>query len=273
MEETNPTPIFLYIIAALIYVMGFVFLFFRFLETLYAHFFRRPLFIHFYLFKRRLPKKDREVLKKEISFYRRLSPKYKRYFEHRVACFIADKDFSGRGVEVTKQMKVMIASSAVILTFGMRNYLIQSVSRIIIYPAKYFSELNRQEHVGEFNPGMKTIVFSWVDFLKGFEDGHDNLNLGLHEFAHALNFNSFKQRDIGSRVFKEGFLELRKLLNDDGFVDRLQQTQYFRDYAHTNEFEFLAVAIEHLIETPSDFKSQEPRLYEHFKKMLNLQHV
>ena len=41
--------------------------------------------------------------------------------------------------------------------------------------------------------------------------------------------------------------------------DQLVKSEYFRDYAYTNQFEFLAVLTENFIETPEDFKYQFPR--------------
>jgi hypothetical protein len=46
-------------------------------------------------------------------------------------------------------------------------------------------------------------------------------------------------------------------------------SSYFRDYAFTNQFEFLAVIIENFIETPLEFKSHFPDLYAQVKQLLN----
>jgi Mlc titration factor MtfA (ptsG expression regulator) len=55
---------------------------------------------------------------------------------------------------------VLIAATFVMLTFGMRHYLIDVFDKIIIYPQPYFSTI-KEYHKGEFNPGMKLLVFSW----------------------------------------------------------------------------------------------------------------
>jgi Mlc titration factor MtfA (ptsG expression regulator) len=46
-------------------------------------------------------------------------------------------------------------------------------------------------------------------------------------------------------------------------------SKYFRKYAFTNQFEFLAVAIENFIETPQDFRSEFPEIYGKVRQMLN----
>ncbi|WP_374707785.1 zinc-dependent peptidase [Flavobacterium sp. J372] len=44
---------------------------------------------------------------------------------------------------------------------------------------------------------------------------------------------------------------------------------YLRDYAYTNQFEFLAVVLEHFFETPTEFKQRFPELYGMVKRMIN----
>jgi Mlc titration factor MtfA (ptsG expression regulator) len=51
--------------------------------------------------------------------------------------FINDKDFIGRsGVEISQEMKVLIASTAIMLTFGFRDFYIGLIQKIIVYPEK-----------------------------------------------------------------------------------------------------------------------------------------
>ncbi|TCI91489.1 zinc-dependent peptidase [Tenacibaculum sp. M341] len=115
------------------------------------------------------------------------------FFEHRVAKFIRTYDFIPRNnIEITPEMKVLIASSYVKLTFGMRWYLTKTFNKIIIYPEAYYSLITQQYHKGEFNPALKAIIFSWEDFLIGDIIQNDNINLGIHEFTHAMTFHGSK---------------------------------------------------------------------------------
>ncbi len=54
--------------------------------------------------------------------------------------------------------------------------------------------------------------------------------------------------------------------------ERLVNSDYFRIYAYTNHFEFLAVIIEHYFESPEKFKTEFPKLYSNVREMLNLSH-
>lgn len=243
----------------------------KMLEMVYVLKNKKPYFVHFYFKLRKLSVNEKSILRQDFSFYNKLSEKHKTYFEHRVASFINDKDFIGRSNNIiTDEMRVLISATAVMLTFGFRDFYIGLLSKIVIYPEVFYSNINRAYHKGEFNPKFKTLVLSWEDFQEGYRVDNDNLNLGIHELTHAIHLNSIKERDISSTIFKDSFKELFKLLSSEKELrDRLVKSEYFRGYAYTNQFEFLAVIIENFIETPDKFKSEFPRIYDKVKQMLN----
>ncbi|WP_187388184.1 zinc-dependent peptidase [Seonamhaeicola marinus] len=234
---------------------------------------KKPFYIHFHLFKKTLNERQKSILRNQFTFYNRLSERHKRLFDHRVASFIKDKDFIGRqGIEVSDEMEVLISATAVMLTFGFRDFYIGLVSRIVIYPKAFYSNLNNEYHKGEFNPKMKTLVLSWEDFKEGYDISNDNLNLGIHEFTHAIHLNSKKEGDVSSIIFSTSFKELSLLLSqNEELRQELIASNYFRAYAYTNQSEFLAVIIETFIETPKQFKSEFPSIYVLVKQMLNFQ--
>lgn len=250
--------------------IAFLFLFYKLSERLYYKIFNRSLYVHFYPFKKQLSEEDRAYLDKNFSFFNKLSNKRKSYFEHRLLTFIENKEFVGREeLVVTNNMKLLIGATAVMLTFGMKKYTIAIIERIIVYPSEFYSTMSDAYHKGEFNPKLNAIVFSWKDFVEGYQDEDDNLNLGIHEFTHAIHFNSLTERDYSSKIFKRSYNRLTLFLsqNEDLRV-KLIESKYFRDYAFTNQFEFLAVLIENFIETPENFKSHFPNLYRKVKQLL-----
>ena len=261
------------VLGILFAVLAYILLYFGFkmIEMGYVLKHKKPLYNHFYFYLRKLNSKQEAILKGKFSFYKRLTGKQKKYFEHRVASFIKDKDFIGRdGSPVTDEMKVLISATAVMLTFGFRDFYIGIISKIVVYPNKFYSKTNQAYHKGEFNPKLKALVLSWEDFKAGFDIDNDNLNLGIHEITHAIHINSIKERDVSSTIFSDTFKELSTLLSDkEGLRNDLMASPYFRKYAYTNQFEFLAVAIENFIETPKEFKSQFPKVYIKIRQMLN----
>ncbi|MFV5702292.1 zinc-dependent peptidase [Flavobacterium sp. XS2P12] len=242
---------------------------FRVLEPTYLLRFNKPLYIHWYPFSKKLKSNQRQILVNEFPFYNRLSSKRKMYFEHRVNKFIGNYQFVGKEIAITEQMQMLIAGTYVMLTFGMRNYLVSLFNKIIIYPSSYFSTINQAYHKGEFNPKMKAIVFSWEDFLLGHETSNDNVNLGLHEFAHVLHFHCLKSNDPSAIIFFDEFNEVIKYYSDPVLNNVLTQKDYFRLYAYENQFEFLSVILEHFYETPHVFKREYPELYGHISRMIN----
>ena len=258
--------------------LGFLFfLFFAYnvaIEPIYAFFFRKPIYVHFYPFPKRLKLEQKQVLKNEFDYYNKLTPKQKIYFEHRVATFIDAYTFYGNeSLHVTEQMRVLIASTAIMLTFGMRKYLFTVIDKVIIYPDVYYSKINEEYHKGEFNPRMSAIVFSWKHFLEGYEINNDNLNLGLHEFGHVLHYQGLKSTDTSATIFTVTYEEIMKEVRYPANYTRLLNSNYFRIYAYTNEFEFIAVILEHFFETPERFKEEFPHLYEKVKVMINFTEI
>src|SRR5690606_18733684 len=96
-------------------------------------------------------------------------------------------------------------------------------------------------HNGEFNPKLKTVVFSWTHFEHGFEFDDDNVNLGLHEFTHVMQFHAMKARDISAQIFAKYYNRIMIEVKHAPNAKRLIESDYFRIYAYTNEYEFLAV--------------------------------
>lgn len=243
---------------------------FRLLEYYFGLVFGRPLFIHFCPFPKKISPNALHFLNTQFPFYIRLSNKNKVYFEHRVASFFDNYEFVSReNFEITEEVKVHIAATFVMLSFGMREYLCDVFETIIIYPSIYFSRITKQYHKGEFNPNTRTVVFSWEDFQKGFDISSDNINLGIHEFAHVLHHHGSQSNDSGSVVFSRMYAIINAEVSEAAFREQLMQSNYFRGYAFTNQFEFLAVILENYFETPLEFKARFPDLYEKVSLMLN----
>lgn len=246
---------------------------FNFFEMAYVEYFRKKLFYnHIYIFKKTLEPNQKRILKRNFRFYDRLSHKQKNHFEHRVSKLLKDKEFIGKDIDVTEEMKIIIAATQTKLTFGLRDYRIGTVERIIFYPSEFYSRTNKAYHKGEFNLGYKALVFSWEDIVYGYEVHNDNINLAIHEFIHAIHFYylSARRKSTSAAIFIDSYIELTEALDkDNALKKKLIDSKYLRDYAYTNQFEFLAVIIETFIETPQEFKSQFPEIYMKVKGMLN----
>lgn len=232
--------------------------------------FQKPLYTHFYFPLRKLSDRERSVLRSEVDYYKKLPDRQKQYFEHRVAVFLTNHPIIPReDLQVTPQMKVLIASSSVALTFGLRRYTYKSFRIILLYPDIYYSTITQQYHKGEFNPKNGVLVFSWEHFLQGNKTNDDNINLGLHEFAHALHFEMKLKGNPNSHHFKKNFLKILLEIRKPEKRQKLLSSSYFREYAFENKYEFLAVLVESYFETPEILKAEFPVFYKKVRKMLN----
>jgi Mlc titration factor MtfA (ptsG expression regulator) len=255
------------VIAVLLYSgMFFLSLF----DDISIYLFNKPLYIHLYFRPKKIREEQEYTLRHNFQFYHGLSEKEKVYFRHRIACFVEKYQFIPReNFAITEEVKTLIAATYVMLTFGIRRYLTDAFNKIIIYPEEYLSTQSQEYYKGEFNPGMKAVVFSWKDFIEGHEISNDNLNLGLHEFSHVLHCHSLQNNDASSLTFKKHYAQLSKEVNYAPNKEKLIKSDYFRIYGYTNQYEFVSVIIEHYFETPLEFKTKFPQLYQNVSLMLN----
>lgn len=267
--QTDENATWLAPYAYTIVLLGFCFFLFRVFENWYASKYDRPFYRHYFVF-RKLSSHQVSVLKNEFDFYNLLTKKEKRQFQHRVAVFLKDKKFVGRGgLEITDRIKTLIAAVGCMLSFGRKNYDYHLINYIIVYPDEFFSKLNDSYHKGEFNPRERALVLSWKHFEEGYQISNDNLNLGIHEFMHAMQLESKNSADIDSTRFSKQFQNILQSLTQQEVKDKLDATRFFRDYAFTNQYEFMAVLAEYFFESPKDFESHFPDIYDSTKKMLN----
>ena len=264
---------FIMIALGIVFVVLTILILFKLVaEPIYMLLFKKPIYVHYYPFSRKLTSVQQSILRKEFAFYARLSEKRKEYFDHRVSTFLSNYQLVGNGISTEgEEVKMIISGTYVMLTFGMRQYLTTVFDKIIIYPSVYYSTVNEQYHKGEFNPKLKAVVFSWEDFLSGHQITNNNINLGLHEFTHALHIASRKRYYSSDVIFIEEFNAILEYLENTDFRQKMLDENYFRDYAFENQFEFLAVLLEHFFETPEKFNRIYPELFVHVKRMINFQ--
>lgn len=244
----------------------------RYLETIYVKFYKKPLFVHFYPVIKKLPSPLQSFLETN-SLYTHLDKKRKRFFEHRVVKFMEATKFVGReGLVIDDDKRMQITMMVIQLTFGMRNYLLEYVDTIILYPSSYYSILNKTQNNGEFNPRSRALVLSWEHFNIGNQHQEDGINLGIHEITHAIHYSALKSNNISSEIFYDTFLELEQYLSSVDLRNKIIETKILREYAFTDKFEFIAVLVEVFMESPEKLKEQFPNIYGYVEQMLNFRY-
>lgn len=250
-------------------ILMVVFFGFYLIEIIYQRKYKKPLFVFAQLFTKKVSLHHQSILVEHFSFYRRLKPKYKRFFDHRVRRFIEKTQFESLSLLIDEEMKVLIAATHVKLTFGLRDYMNPLIKTIYIHPDIYFSEETQQYHKGEFNPKLKAIVLSWKHFYEGIAITNDKLNLGLHEFTHALHIKSMQNDKTSHVLFKEELESMYRAMENTELKAKLLDSGIIRDYAFTDQYEFVAVLLEHFFESPEELKTYFPGVYTKLKQMIN----
>lgn len=208
-----------------------------------------------------VPQLYRDILQKYFRYYQMLSPPNKGKFERKVCNFLYSKRFIPRNIdEVTIEAKILIAASAVQLTFGLPGIYLQHFDKILVYPNEYYSSITQRYHKGEVNPRFGIVVLSWKNFVEGYASDADSVNLGLHEMAHALRLENII-RNSEYQFFDEGLVQKFDELARNICRNLSDYGNFFRHYACANEHEFFSVAIENFFERPQAFKKQLPELY------------
>ena len=214
-----------------------------------------------------VPPMYKQVLQKYFRYYQMLSLPDKGKFERRVCNFLYSKKFIPRNIdEVTIEAKLLIAASAVQLTFGLPNIHLQHFDKILVYPNEYYSSITQRYHKGEVNPRFGIIVLSWKNFIEGYSNP-GSVNLGLHEMAHALRLENII-RNTGYRFFDEKLIDRFDEYARGICRNMKEYGQFFRPYACTNEHEFFSVAIENFFARPALFQERIPELYDILTRLL-----
>ena len=216
---------------------------------------------------RRIKKLMPKLLLEHSAYYQKLNPKERTRFEERILRFIATKHFYRFDKsKATDEMQILISAAAMQITFGYPDrYDYEFFRRIAISDTNYVSSQSKKVHAGETNPGKSLIAFSWERLMFGIKNPHDSINLGLHEFAHALFVNNVC--GFSNHSFKKAIGKWHKIVNkiiEEGTAD-----DFFRRYAFANKMEFFAVSMEYFFENPTAFKSHLPELYGVMCELLN----
>ena len=209
---------------------------------------------------------ERTLLAK-CDYYKNMPSQLQPIFKSRLVKFMESKSFEPRkGIIMTDEIKVLVSACAIQLTFGLADYRLRHFERILIYPEAYYSTITKKFHKGEVN-ARGLIVLSWEDFLDGFSNPHDNLNLGLHEFAHALFINYQKNKN-DCMNFDTYYSQWREVGDREFFKMRRSENNYLRKYGLTNLMEFFAVSVEHFFEAPNALRQNHTALYHVLSKFL-----
>lgn len=217
------------------------------------------------------PDSWRTFLSTHVHFYIELDNKDRKLFEKRVQVFLASKRIDPIDTEIDDDIRLMVASSAIIPTFAFSGYNYPNVTSILIYPNSFDEQFQTGRYQGhkQFITGMVgnrfmngTVILSKPDLIKAFDGKLHKGNVGVHEFVHMLDKEDGAIDGIPEHLLEHKYVgpwlheikdEMRRIRRGTSDID---------PYALTNNAEFLAVVSEYFFSNPLSFKSKHPDLYQ-----------
>jgi len=206
------------------------------------------------------PQEWRTLLEKRYDHFDRLPAPLKARFQDDVRIFLAEKRITGVEVEVTEELRVLVAASAVTLSLGWPDYEWDQLTEVLLYPQDFgrdysfeTAELSGQTHA------WGTVILSVPTLRESFADPDDGFHVGLHEFAHLLDLEHTRFSGMPSGLRSEA--EWLELVEKE--MDRLRRGKSALDpYGDESPAEFTAVAVEAFFEMPLLLRRRHQELYE-----------
>lgn len=195
--------------------------------------------------------------------------------------FVHEKRWEGVGIDITGEMKAIIAANACLLLLGIEHDYFANVPSIILYPKGYSTQWSDSadliveegvEMLGEAHY-RGPVTLSWEDIRRRRAGRREGVNLVIHEFAHKLDMaddwingtppmaGAAEKR--WAEVMSREFAALRE-------ADEHGRRTLLDPYGTTDEAEFFAVCTESFFQKPRQLKQQYPELYEVLSRYFNL---
>src|SRR5688572_6438978 len=175
-------------------------------------------------------------------YYNSLSAPLKESFLHRTQQFRQSKEFRFHSMVEEEYIPVLVSASAVQLTFGLRNYLMDYFDVIHVMRKEYVLNIDKETYYGHVS--KNGIHVSWHRFLEGYSDYTDSENVGLHEMAHALSYDVYLgYEDRHDKDFKTRLEDFMDEGRSAFRTMRQNRNHLFDDYSLANFDEFWATSV------------------------------
>ncbi len=227
--------------------------------------------------RRPFPPAWREILRRRMPSFARLPPDLQLRLKKHVQVLVAEKPFIGcAGLEVTEEMRVLIAAQAGLLLLHDHAGYFAELRQVLIYPGAFIVE--RASHDGSSGLTHETrralvgeswqqgqVLLSWDDVLAGAADPDDGHNVVIHEFAHQLDQERGRANGAPWLGRRDRYARWAEVLGTEYRALRARiargEAGVIDAYAATDPAEFFAVVSEHFFEQPAALAAGHPALY------------
>ena len=207
------------------------------------------------------PEKWRRYLLGHCDHYDRLPSEWKARFEDDLRLFLLEKRISGVEVEVTDELRLLVAASAITLSLGWPDYEWDQLTEVLLYPQDFDRDyrFGKGDQLGE-SAGWGTIILSVPALLESFDDPDDAFHVGFHEFAHLLDADQGESDGILAGLDEAQARQWVTVAEKER--ERLRKGRSVLDpYGEESPAEFLGVAVEAFFEVPLAMRLRHPEMY------------
>ncbi len=228
---------------------------------------------------RPFPPAWRAILRTRMPGFARLPADLQLRLKKHVQVLLAEKPFIGcAGLEVSDEVRVLVAAQAALLLLGRRATLFPQLRQVLVYPSAFLVQRSSAGEGGVVHDARRAlageswqqgqVILAWDEVLRGAAVPDDGHNVVVHEFAHQLDQENGpangapwlggpdgrRRRARWAAVMAAEFdaLQQRVAAGAPGLIDA---------YGATDPAEFFAVISEVFFERPQDLAASHPRLY------------
>jgi Mlc titration factor MtfA (ptsG expression regulator) len=229
----------------------------------------------------------RRTVATHCPFYSQLPEADRRELEGHMQVFLAEKRFEGcAGLEVSEEMKVVIAAFACLLLLHRETDYYPFLQTVLVYPTAYVVPTTRHIGSGVMEESLQSrageswregaVVLAWDAVVYGMREPAAGHNVVWHEFAHQLDYEDGRAdgapvlgRGESRAVQRQRYASWSQVMRAE--YERLREqvqrgeATVLRDYGATNPAEFFAVTTECFFSRPQELRQQHPQLYDQMK--------
>lgn len=225
---------------------------------------RRPCLRRITVMRQPFPEERERILREQVAFFTALDEAGKARFRQLVLIFLDEVRITGIRTEVDETVRVLVAASAVIPTFGFHDWEYHRLREVLIYPDAFddaYQQTGEASIVGM--TGLRhlsgVMILSKPALLAGFAPEPGTHNVGVHEFAHLV------EKEAGEYGLppEVPWMTVRQWVRYVGreLARPSRHGAHINPYAYTNEHEFFAVLAEYFFTSPERLKRRDPALY------------
>lgn len=207
------------------------------------------------------------ILQNNFQYFIDLSETDKQKFLDRIHKYKKSKNFKLVQLEKDPSIPVLISAAAIQLTFGMKEYTMSYFDNIYITKDAYTYGFSNVAWAGHVN--RRGIHISWNHFKQGYKHKNDRYNLGLHEMAHALEYEFHYGSYSNDEELVAQFARVMRQIDGVLFHEGWRPANLYTAEGLQNRHECWAESIELFFENPSELHQHYSDLFNGIKHRLN----